>query len=151
MPPARACTHGFMALTPEELARRVRAARAYAGFKTQPELGELMKADGLGITDPGRLERPSGKKKPPRLTQARLDSLVKHTGLPATWFTEDLDLNPPERAEGDPVWEEIVSLHRELAEGLSRQAKAVGELRKAQGEMQKRLERLEPPGEEGGR
>jgi hypothetical protein len=93
-----------MALSPEELARRVRAARAYAGFDTQPELGELMKADGLGVTDPGRLERPSGKKKPPPLTQARLDSLVKHTGLPAAWFTEELGLSEPAK---DPAIEEL--------------------------------------------
>lgn len=77
-----------MALDADEIARRVRAARALAGLE-QAELGRLMNADGYGVTDPGRLERPHAPdKKPPPLTPGRIASLAVHTGVPESWFTE---------------------------------------------------------------
>lgn len=77
-----------MALDPEEAARRVRAARHLAGLE-QAELGRLMKKDGFGATDVGRLERPQdARKPPPPLSQGRITSLARHTGVPEAWFTE---------------------------------------------------------------
>lgn len=88
---AKPCTHGFVALNPETLSRRLVAARALAGL-SQKELGVLMKRDGYGSDDPSRIER-AGQPNPPRkpppvLHQGRADSVAKHTGVPLDWFFE---------------------------------------------------------------
>lgn len=112
-----------MPLSREETAKRVKAARAYAGFEKQEDLGVLMQGDGHGITDPGLLERPNSKKKPPPLMGDRLRSISRHTGLPPEWFTEEL---PPTEPTGDADLRLLVAelearvalLAKEMAERL---------------------------------
>jgi transcriptional regulator with XRE-family HTH domain len=96
-----ACRHGFMALEPEVVKRRVRSAREFAGLE-QKEIGRLMKADGFGIHDVGKWERMDPTAPP--MSPGRAQSLSHHTGLPVAWFTEpDLSAILSEPREGDRV------------------------------------------------
>jgi len=69
--------------SPEEIGRRMEAARTLRGL-TQPRLGTLFKADGLGVRDPERIERgdiPFRRK--------HLDAACRHLHVPERWFTAD--------------------------------------------------------------
>jgi len=139
-----------MALDRAEMARRVRAARAYAGFEKQVELGELMQADGHGVTDPGLLERPNSKKPPPPLMGDRLRSISRHTGLPSEWFTEpDLTKlfgSAPDEGRLARIEADLDARNEaaaQLAKSLSSMASKVEELQKGQRDLLTRLGRLE--------
>lgn len=82
--PPRCYSRG-MALAPEELERRIKAARELRGLD-QDDLGRLFKADGLGLHDPGRIERANGKD---RLDMQRvhLQAFMRHLRMPEWWFT----------------------------------------------------------------
>lgn len=82
--------HADMSLDPDTRAKRVRGARAFAGYEKQPQLGALLKADGFGLHDVGKWERQDPTA--PQLSPGRIESLSRHTGLPAIWFTEP-DMN----------------------------------------------------------
>jgi len=120
-----------MALTPQHLAQRIKAARGEAGLK-QSELSAKFEAEGHGKTDIGRLERPDGSQKPPPLTPARVKTLVEITGVPANWFTEPdfFGLSEPEPREVDQLRQELreeidaakVELLEELEKALDAQA-----------------------------
>lgn len=83
-------------LSPDEIKRRLDAARTLRGLK-QTELAELVQADGLGKHDVGRLERGAIP-----LTRALRDALCRHLRVPAGWFTdEDIDFGAVTRDEMD--------------------------------------------------
>lgn len=78
---------GPLALSVEELKRRIDAARTIRGLR-QVDLAELLEADGHGKHDVGRLERGDLP-----LTRALRRSLAEHLKVPERWFTDpDLDL-----------------------------------------------------------
>lgn len=72
-----------MPLTDEELKRRVVAARVLRGL-TQTELGELFEADGLGLHDPGRIERGNMT-----MQRAHREAFIRLLRVPAAWFIEE--------------------------------------------------------------
>lgn len=74
-------------LSDDELRRRLIAARTLRGL-TQTDLGELLKQDGLGKHDPGRIERGGLT-----MQRAHREAFAHHLGVPTTWFTEpDVDV-----------------------------------------------------------
>jgi transcriptional regulator with XRE-family HTH domain len=72
-----------MALEPDEVARRIRAARELRGL-SQAQLGELLAADGLGSTDAGRIERNEIP-----MTRVHRDALIRALRVPERWLTAD--------------------------------------------------------------
>lgn len=83
-------------LEPEELKRRIEAARILRGLR-QVDLSPLLEADGLGKTDLGRIERGEVP-----MRRIHRDALARHLRVPEWWFTvEDVDvlvgLQPPPR------------------------------------------------------
>lgn len=74
-----------MPLGPEEIVRRIRAARHLAGLD-QKELGRLMKEDNFGAEDIGRIER--REPDAPPFGPGRRAAVARHTGVPEAWFTE---------------------------------------------------------------
>lgn len=74
-------------LDAEELARRLRAARTLRGDMEQTELGALFEADGLGKTDPGRIERGVIA-----MQRVHLEAFCRHLRVPEAWLT-DPDVN----------------------------------------------------------
>lgn len=76
-----------MALTREELVRRVVAARELRGL-TQLELGQLVADEGLGKHDMPKLERGENGA---RFTGAHRRVLASVLRVPERWFTDDDD------------------------------------------------------------
>lgn len=109
----QSCRHGFMALNPQLIERRVKSAREFAGL-SQKELGARMKNDGFGLHDIGKWERQDPTAPP--LSPARIDSLARHTGLPPAWFTEPdtVKLFGRPREDQFVTREEMNALKREL-------------------------------------
>ena len=70
---------------PQEVARRLRAARELAGL-SQTELGERLTDYGLGKHDAGRLERGDLT-----LQKKHRDGLAEALGVPGAWFTVSRD------------------------------------------------------------
>lgn len=70
-------------LPPEELRRRIDAARTLKGLR-QSDLAQLLVEDGHGKHDVGRLERGDIP-----LSRALKHSLAEHLGVPEEWFTAD--------------------------------------------------------------
>lgn len=119
-------------LDPEEIKRRLDAARTLRGLK-QTDLAELVHADGLGKHDVGRLERGSIP-----LTRALRDSLCRHLRVPEAWFTDpDLDLEDTGRsnspATGDGSF--LVSVIEKLQQELLRQGENYAALIVKQNEL----------------
>lgn len=128
----------------EELKRRVGAALRYAGL-TQEQLGELFDADGLGVEDPGRIQR--GAK---QMQHVHAEAFARHTGLPVEWFTAD-DLStviggPSVSAQLEEKVDAVADLFREVSDrGLSAQAQQLAQLsevRSVQAEILELLARL---------
>lgn len=71
-------------LAPDELRRRIDAARTLRGMK-QTDLAEKMAQDGLGKYDLGRIER--GDERLP-FSASHRRSLAHHLRVPEAWFTE---------------------------------------------------------------
>ena len=68
---------------PEEISRRIKAARELRGIE-QTELSEQLAADGLGKSEAGRIERGDLP-----LTRVRREALMRRLGVPERWFTSD--------------------------------------------------------------
>jgi hypothetical protein len=75
--------------TPDELRRRVKAARAYAGYKSAGELAAALDFKGLGERNLRELEGPSA---PRPFRAVELREIARVCGLPYEFFTADLSL-----------------------------------------------------------
>jgi hypothetical protein len=96
-------------LGPEELARRIRAARELRGIE-QTELGLLLAKDGLGKHDAGRIERGVMTMQ----TVHRI-SMSRHLRVPEEWFTEpDVDIIVGLRPSGLPTEADAALLEQVL-------------------------------------
>lgn len=101
-----------MALAPDELGRRIKAARLLRNIG-QGELGYLFKADGLGLGDPGRIERNELA-----MQRVHLDAFIRHLQMPEWWFTVPVIALPDEMP---PVGRgRLSSLTEDEAEALRR-------------------------------
>jgi triphosphoribosyl-dephospho-CoA synthetase len=98
----------LMALEHEELRRRLAAARELVGLD-QTEMGERLKASGLGVTDAKRLERNTLS-----FSDSHLDAYVRITGLPRAWFEAE-DWRRLIYAEGSPTLRQLKE-ERDLAQ-----------------------------------
>lgn len=87
-------------LTPEELKRRIDAARTLRGLR-QVDLAELLEADGHGKHDVGRLERGEIP-----FSAALRRSLAHHLEVPEAWFVDEhvdgIIINAPAATAGEP-------------------------------------------------
>lgn len=101
----------------ETLARRLKAARELAGMK-QSALAKKIAADGLGIEDVGRMERPRESKGAPDLTLKHVRSLSRHLGLPEAWFTEPSLEQLFAATAGDRLNERVGVLEEEMRVSL---------------------------------
>ena len=73
-------------LDPDEISRRIKAARELRGV-SQDELGELLESDGLGVKDVGRIERGTMP-----MSRVQREAISRHLRLPERWLvSEDLD------------------------------------------------------------
>lgn len=145
-----------MTLSREELARRVKAAREALGLEQSELQKRVQEKERFGKTDIGRMERPNGKAPPP-MSRMRAEALSRHTGFPPEWFTEpdlrklfgsgpDEDRLARIEANLDARDEAAAS----LAKALSSVTAKVEETQRDQGDLLKRLERLERRREDQG-
>lgn len=114
-------------LEADEIKRRMEAARILRGIG-QSDLGLLFEEDGLGKSDPGRIERGQMP-----LDRARREAACRHLGVPERWFTaetvdEIVGLTPPsEAAQAVEVMRAaLLAAARELAKGPGRGDEAPG-------------------------
>lgn len=75
-------------MSPEELSRRITAARELRGI-SQLELGSLLAAEGLGKHDLAKIERRDDRAPP--FTPLRRYALAKVLGVSERWFAEEQD------------------------------------------------------------
>jgi hypothetical protein len=73
--------YGMVPPDRDELSRRVKAGRLLRDMD-QAELGRLFAADGLGRTDPGRIERGTLE-----MQRVHREAFCRHLRLPDRWFT----------------------------------------------------------------
>lgn len=84
-----------MNLPPDELGRRIKAARELRGLD-QADLVPLFVGDGLDKTLPGAIERGEVRNgKPVVMRRAALDAFCRHLQMPEWWFT-DATIDLPE-------------------------------------------------------
>lgn len=123
--------------TPEDTRRRLGAALRLAGV-TQSELGQRLKADGLGSTDPEQIMQ--GKKE---VGEAHIDSFARHLNVPREWFTVD-DLDAWISRLADPGSLFGVERREEIADEFrSRYAEMLAALSVIQTNQEQLLQRLE--------
>lgn len=122
----------------EELARRMRTARAYANLNSVEALAEAISEDGLGVRTLRGIEQ---GKRPAR--KRELAAIADACGLPVTFFTDADPFAKPEQLAEDRVAREVQANRDMLARAVEQghdERQAILDLLKTQQGILARME-----------